>query len=148
MLFSLDLVALVHAGTEEEPSSPDARATRSWRAGTRRSQKLAQIADFQEASGEMSMGGVLAEFLAARAAAGVRQSTLRGYNAAVRAAEDLGWIGSVVHQLHKCIAQAASKVGFQPYLPLRVCASSWKEPSCNLVRCLWPVWQVSVGFFG
>ena len=63
------------------------------------------------------MARVLAEFLAARAVAGERHSTLHGYNAAVRAAEDLGWIGPVVQQLHKCIAQAASKVGFQPYSP-------------------------------
>ena len=42
------------------------------------------------------MARVLVEFLAARAEAGERQSTLRGYNAAVRAAEDLGWIGPVV----------------------------------------------------
>ena len=58
-----------------------------------------------------------AQFLAATAEAGERQSTLRGYDAAVRAAEDLGWIGRIVHQLHKRIAQAASQVGFQPYLP-------------------------------
>ena len=64
------------------------------------------------------MAGVLAEFLAARAEASERQSTVCGYNAAVRAAGDLGWIGLVVHQLHKRIAQAVSKVGFQPYLPL------------------------------
>ena len=63
------------------------------------------------------MARVLAEFLAARAEAGERQSTLRGYNAAVQADEDVGWIGSVVHQMHKRIAQAASKVGFQPSLP-------------------------------
>ena len=42
------------------------------------------------------MAGVLADFLAAKAEAGERQSTLRGYNAVVRAAEDLGWIGPVV----------------------------------------------------
>ena len=48
---------------------------------------------------------------------GERQSTLRGYNAAVRAAEDVGWIGRTVQQLHKRIAQAASKVGLQRYLP-------------------------------
>ena len=35
----------------------------------------------------------------------------------MRAAEDLGWIGPVVHQLHKRIVQATSWVGFQPYLP-------------------------------
>ena len=35
----------------------------------------------------------------------------------LRAAEDLGSIGSVVQQLHKHIAQAASKVGLQPYFP-------------------------------
>ena len=106
-------------GTEDEPSGPDAWAARSWRAGTRRAyaQKMAKIAEFQEASGEASLAGVLAEFLAARAEAGARQSTLRGYNAAVRAAEDLGWIGTTVQQLHKRIAQAASKVGLQPYLP-------------------------------
>ena len=98
-------------GTEDEPSGPDAWAARSWRAGTRRAyaQKLA--------SGEASLAGVLAGFLAARAEAGERQSTLRGDNAAVRAAEDLGWIGPTVQQLHKRIAQAASKVGLQPYLP-------------------------------
>ena len=106
-------------GTEDEPSGPDAWAARSWRAGTRRAyaQKLANFAEFQEASGEASLAGVLAEFLAARAEAGERQSTLRGYNAAVRAAEDLGWIAPTVQQLHKRIAQAASKVGLQPYLP-------------------------------
>ena len=36
----------------------------------------------------------------------------------MRAAEDLGWIGPTVQQLHKRIAQGASKVGLQPYLPL------------------------------
>ena len=41
---------------------------------------------------------------------------MRGYNAAVRAAEDLGWIGPVVQQIHKRIAQGASRVGFQPSL--------------------------------
>ena len=56
------------------------------------------------ASGETSMAGVPTEFVAAKAAAGERQSTLRGYNAALRAAKDLGWIGSVIHQLHKRIA--------------------------------------------
>ena len=76
-----------------------------------------KIADFQEASGETWMAGVLAEFVVARAAADERQSTPRGYNAAVQAAEDLGWIGYAVHQQHKRIAQAASKVGFHPYLP-------------------------------
>ena len=106
-------------GTEDKPSGPDAWAARSWRAGTRRAyaQKLAKIAEFQEAFGETSLVRVLAGFLAARAEAGERQSTLRGYNAAVRAAKDLGWIGPTVQQLHKHIAQAASKVGLQPYLP-------------------------------
>ena len=68
------------------------------RGGTRRAyaQKLAKIAEFQEASGEASLAGVLAGFLATRAEAGERQSTLRGYNAAVRAAEDLGCIGPTV----------------------------------------------------
>ena len=106
-------------GTEDEPSGLDAWAARSWRAGTRRAyaQKLAKIAEFHEASGETSLAQVLAGFLAARAEAGERQSTLRGYNAAVRAAEDLGWIGPTVQWLHKRIAQAASKVGLQPHLP-------------------------------
>ena len=103
-------------GNEDAPNGPDAWAALSWRAGTRRAYapKLAKIAEFQEASGEMSMAGVLAEFLAARVVAGERQSTLRGYNAAVRAAEDRGWIGSVLQQPRKRIAQATSKVGFQP----------------------------------
>ena len=35
-----------------------------------------------------------------------------------------------------------------PTFPLRVCASLWRELSCNLVCCLWPVWQSFVGFFG
>ena len=106
-------------GNEDEPRSPDAWATRSWRAGTRRAyaQKLAKIAEFQEATGEASLSRVLAEFLAAKAEAGERQSTQRGYFAAVRAAEDFGWVGPVVQQLHKRIVQAASWVGFQPYLP-------------------------------
>ena len=106
-------------GTEDEPNGPDAWAARSWRAGTRRAyaQKLAKIAEFEEAPAGTSLARVLAGFLAARAEAGERQSTLRGYNAAVRAAEDLGWIGPTVQQLHKRIAQAASKVGLQPYLP-------------------------------
>ena len=71
-------------GTEHEPSGPDAWAARSWRAGTRRAyaQKLAKIAEFQEAFGETSLARVLAGFLA-----------------------------------DKRIAQAASKVGLQPYLP-------------------------------
>ena len=38
----------------------------------------------------------MAQFLAAKAEAGERQATLRGYNGAVRAAEDLGWIGQLV----------------------------------------------------
>ena len=50
------------------------------------------------------MAQVLAEFPATRAEAGERQSTLRGCNAAVRAAEDLGWIGPTVQHLHKRIA--------------------------------------------
>ena len=106
-------------GNEDEPSSPDAWAARSWTVGTRRAyaQKLAKIAEFQEASGAMSLAGVLAEFLATRAEASERHSTLRGYSVAVRAAKDLRWIGPVVHQLHKRIAQAVSKMGFQPYLP-------------------------------
>ena len=94
------------------------------------------------------MAGVLAEILAPRAEVGERQSTLRRYNAAVRAAKDLGVIGAVVQQLHKRITQAVSKVGCQPYLPLRVCASSWRERNSNLVRCLWLAWQFSAGFFG
>ena len=65
----------------------------------------------------MSLAGVLAEFLAARAEASEGQSTLCGYTAAMQAAEDLGRIGPVIHQLPKRIAQAASKVGFQPYFP-------------------------------
>ena len=60
---------------------------------------------------------MLAEFLAAKGEAGEGQSTLRGYNAAVRAAEDLGWVRPVVCGLHKRIAQAAPKVDLQPYLP-------------------------------
>ena len=137
-------------GTEDEPSGPDAWAARSWRAGTRRAyaQKLAKIAEFQEASGETSLARVLAGFLAARAEVGERQSTLRGYNAAVRAAEDFGLIGPTVQQLHKHIAQAASKVGLQPYFPQRVCASSSTEQSFSLVRCLWFAWQCFAGFFG
>ena len=55
-----------------------------------------------------------------------RDSPRCGYNAAVRTAEDLGWIGPVVQQLHKRIAQVASKVGFEPYLP--------PEGSCVLVE--------------
>ena len=106
-------------GNEDEPSGPDAWAARSWRVGARRAyaHKLAKIAEFQEAYGETSLVGVLAEFLAVRAEADGRQSTLHRYNAAVRAAEDLGWVGPVVHQLHKRIAEDASKVGFRPYLP-------------------------------
>ena len=101
-------------GNEDEPSDPDAWDAQLWRAGTRRfyAQKLAKIAEFQEASGEASMAWVPAEFMVARTEAGERQSTLRGNNAAVRAAEDLGWSGLVVQPLHKRIAQAASKVGF------------------------------------
>ena len=59
-------------GNEDEPNGPDAWAAQSRSAGTRRAyaQKLAKIADFQEASRETSMAGILAEFLAARAAAG------------------------------------------------------------------------------
>ena len=97
----------------------DAWAAQSWRAGTRRAyaQKLAKIAEFYKASGETSLARVLAGFLAAMAEAGERQSTLRGYNAALRAAQDLGWIGPTVQQPHKRVAQAASKVGVQPYLP-------------------------------
>ena len=84
---------------EDEPRGSDAWASRSWKAGTRKAytRKLAKNAEFQEATAETSLDGVLAEFLAAKAEAGKRQSTLRGYNAAVRAAEDLGWIGPVVH---------------------------------------------------
>ena len=106
-------------GTEDEPSSPHAWAARWWRAGTHRAyaQKLAKIAEFQESSREASLARVLAEFLAARAEAGEQQSTLRGYDVPVRAAEDLGWIGPTVQQLHKRIAQAPCKVGLQPYLP-------------------------------
>ena len=63
------------------------------------------------------MAGVLAEFPAAKAQAGEQQATLQGYNAAVRAGEDLGRIGLVVQQIHKRIAQAASRVGWQPDLP-------------------------------
>ena len=93
-------------GTEDEPSGPDAWAARLWRAGTRKAyaQELAKIAEFQEAPGEASLARVVAGFLADRAEAGQRQSTLRGYNAAVRAAEDLGWIGPTVQQPHKRIA--------------------------------------------
>ena len=79
--------------------------------------EIGQDAEFQEATRETSLARVLAQFLAAKAEAGERQSTLCGYNAAVRAAKYLGWIGVVAHQLHKRIAQAASKLGFQPYLP-------------------------------
>ena len=106
-------------GTQDEPSGPDAWAARSWRAGTRRAyaQNLAKITEFQVTSGEASLARVLAEFLAARAEAGEQQSTLRGHNAAVRADEDLGWIGPTVQQLQKHVAQATSKVGLQPYLP-------------------------------
>ena len=43
-----------------------------------------------------SLAEILIEFLAAKAEAGERQSTLRSYNVAVRAAEDLGWIDWVV----------------------------------------------------
>ena len=104
---------------EDEPRSPDAWAARSWRVGTRRAyaQTLARITEFQEASGEASGAWVLVEVLPARAEAGEQQSTLRGYHVAVRTAEDLRWIGPVVQQLQKRIAQAASKVGFQPYFP-------------------------------
>ena len=118
MLLLFDLVALVPAGTEDASSGP-ACNPRSCRAGARRAyaNKLAKIAEFQAASGETSMAGALVENLAARSAGGERQSTVPGYNAAVRAAEDLGWIGSVVQHLHKRIPNAASKVGFQPYLP-------------------------------
>ena len=106
-------------GNEDEPSGLDAWASRSWRARTRKAyaRKLAKIAELQEAAGEASLAGVLAELLAAKAEAGERQSNLRGYNATVRYAQDLGWIGPVVQQLHKRIAQAPSQVGFQPYLP-------------------------------
>ena len=88
-----------------------------WTLFYKKKKKLAKTAEFQEASGETSLAGVVAEFLAAKAEAGESQPTPCGYNTAVRAAEDLGWIGPVVHQLHKRIAQAASKVGLQPYLP-------------------------------
>ena len=106
-------------GTEDEPSGPDAWAARSCRVGTRRAcaQKLAKIAEFHLDSGETSLARVLLGFLAARAEARERQSTLRGYNAAVRATEDLGWIRPTVQRPHKRIAQAASKEGLQPYLP-------------------------------
>ena len=50
------------------------------------------------------------------AEAGEPQSTVRRYNVALRAAEQLGCAGPVVQQIHKRIAQAASRVGFQPYL--------------------------------
>ena len=57
-------------------------------------QMLAKIAEFQEAPGEASLARVLVGFLAARAEAGERKCTLRGYNAAVRAAWlDLGGSG-------------------------------------------------------
>ena len=62
----------------------------------------------------MSLAGVVSEFLVAKAEASERQTTLRGYNAAVRAAEDFGWIGLVVQQIHKRIARAASGVATLP----------------------------------
>ena len=55
--------------------------------------------------------------MVARPEAGEGTSTLRGYHAAVPAAEDLGSIGPTIQQLHKRIAQAVSKPGLQPYLP-------------------------------
>ena len=61
-------------GNEDEPNGTDAWVARSWRAGTRIAcaHKLPKIAEFKEACGEMSMAGVPAEFLAAKAAAGER----------------------------------------------------------------------------
>ena len=35
-----------------------------------------------------------------------------------------------------------------PICPLRVCASSSREQSFSLVRCLWRAWPCFVGFFG
>ena len=63
-------------GNEDVPRGPDAWATRLWRARTCRAyvQKLAKIAEFQEACGETSMAGARAKFLATRAAGGERRS--------------------------------------------------------------------------
>ena len=137
-------------GTEDEPSGPDSWAARSWRAGTRRAyaQKLAKIAEFEETSGQTSLARVLAGFLAATAEVRERQSTLHGYIAAVRAAEDLSWIGPTVQQLHKRIAQAASKVGLQPSLPLEgLCVLVERaelQPSALPMACVavlcWVLW--------
>ena len=35
-----------------------------------------------------------------------------------------------------------------PICPLRICASSWRERSFNLVCCLWLAWRFFVGSFG
>ena len=94
------------------------------------------------------LAGVLAEFLAAEAEAGERQSILPGYNTAVRAAEDLPWIGPVLQQIHKRIAHAVSQVGFQPYFPPEGCASKLRELRSILERRQWHVLRSSIGSFG
>ena len=107
-------------GNEDEPSGPDTWACQSWRPSTRRAygKKLAKLAEYQEQAGTEAVAKVLAEFVAAKAEAGERQATLRGYIAAIRAVEDLEWIDPIVRSRHKRIAQTASKVGRQPYLAL------------------------------
>ena len=124
-------------GNEDEPSGLDAWAARSLRAGTRRAyaQKLAKIAEFQEASGETSLAGVPAEFLAAKAEAGERQSTLRGHKARdnppcvdimqrcepLRISDGLG-LSSI--NSTSALRMLRLRWASSPICPLRVCASS------------------------
>ena len=135
---------------EDEPSGPDTWACQSWRPSTRRAygKKLAKLAEYQEQAGTEAVAEVLAEFLAAKAEAGERQATLRGYIAAIRAVEDLEWIDPIVRSRHKRIAQAASKVGRQPYLALGgLCAllvgavgSEDLEPVALVAVLCWVLW--------
>ena len=103
-------------GTMDEPYDLNAWANESWQPRTRRAyaQKLAKLAEFQERMGTSSLTKVLAEFLVAKAGAGEHQSTLRGYNMAVWAAQALGWIDGVVCRVHKRM-QHVIAMGLVPF---------------------------------
>ena len=144
------LANCTRCGHKGAACDPDAWAARLWRARTRRAyvQKLATIAEFQETSGEASMPRVRAEFVAARAEAGERQSTLRGYNAAVRAAEALSWICRPSSSCTSALPSLHLRWAYSPICLLRVCASSWRKRSSSLVCCLWLAWRFFVVSFG
>ena len=104
-------------GNEDEPSGLVAWAATSWRVGTRRAyaQKLAKIAEFQDATGEASLVGVLAGFLAAKAEAGERQSTTQDTACAMRLCSC--W---TTHPTHPR-SSAARTAALYPWAPSPIC---------------------------